>query len=104
MAINVVAYENILPISFANCFRTLEKKHLHEHELQLSDYDIKKYFEPNIMYFWYYLQLYNLTLKTSQAKIENIYFSTRNLYILGENTSKYCSQIILVHVHAIVFF
>ena len=31
-------------------------------------------------------------------------FSTRNLYILGENTSKYCSWIIVVHVHAIVFF
>ena len=33
-----------------------------------------------------------------------MYFSTRNLYILGENTSKYCSQIIVVHDHAIVFF
>ena len=26
------------------------------------------------------------------------------MYILGENTSKYCSRIIVVHVHAIVFF
>ena len=32
------------------------------------------------------------------------YFSVRNLYILGENTSKYCSRIIVVHVHAIAFF
>ena len=31
-------------------------------------------------------------------------FFTRNLYILGENTSKYYSRIILVHVHAAVFF
>ena len=31
-------------------------------------------------------------------------FSTRNLYILDENTSKYRSRIIVVHVHATVFF
>ena len=56
------------------------------------------------MLFWYYLQFFILTLKISQAKIVNIYFSTRNLYILVENTSKYCSRIIVVHVHATVFF
>ena len=56
------------------------------------------------MYFWYYLQFFYLTLKNPQAKIENIYFSTRNLYFLGKNTSKYCSRLIVVHVHAIVFF
>ena len=33
------------------------------------------------MYFWYFLQFFILTLKISQAKIVNIYFSTRNLYI-----------------------
>ena len=33
-----------------------------------------------------------------------MYFSTRNLYILEENTSIYCSRIIVVHVHAPVFF
>ena len=55
------------------------------------------------MYFWYYLQFFILTLKSSQAKIVNIYFATRNLYILGENTSKYCSRIIVVHVHATGF-
>ena len=74
--------------------------HLHEHELQLSDYNIYKYSDPNDMYFWYYLQLFILTLKSSYAKIVNIYFSTRNLYLLGKNTSKYCSKIIVVHVHA----
>ena len=33
------------------------------------------------MYFWYYLQFFNLTLKYPKAKIENIYFSTRNVYV-----------------------
>ena len=50
------------------------------------------------MCFWYYLQFFNLTLKNSKAKIENLYFSTRNWYILGKNTSKYCSRIIVGHV------
>ena len=44
-----------------------------------------------------------MTLKNSQAKIEKKYFSTRNLYMLGENTSKYCRRINVVNVHAIVF-
>ena len=40
--------------------------HLHKHDLQLFDYNISKYFYPNIMYFWYYLQkIFNLTLKNS---------------------------------------
>ena len=56
------------------------------------------------MYFWYLLQFFILTLKSSQAKIVTLYFSTRNLYILGENASKYCSRIIVDHVHATVFF
>ena len=50
-----------------------------------------------------YLQFFILTLKSSSAKTVNIYFSTRNLYILDENASKYCSQIIVVHVHATDF-
>ena len=33
-----------------------------------------------------------------------MYFPTRNLYILGENTSKYCSRILVVHVHATGLF
>ena len=56
------------------------------------------------MYIWYHLQFFILTLKISQAKIVNIYFSTRNFYILGKNTSKYCSRVIVVHSHATVFF
>ena len=70
------------------------ENHLHEHKLQYSDYDIKKYFDPNIMYFWYYLKFFVLTLKRSKAKIVNIYFSIRNLYILGENTSKYSDGLV----------
>ena len=54
------------------------------------------------MSFWYYLHFCILTLKSSQAKIVNIYISNRNLYILGENTSKYRSRIIVVYVHATV--
>ena len=46
----------------------------------------------------------NLALKSLKAKIVNRYFSTRNLYTFGENTFKYCSQIIVVHVHATVCF
>ena len=56
------------------------------------------------MYFWYFLQFCILNLKSSQAKLVNIYFSTRNLYILGENTSKYPRRIIVVYVRATVFF
>ena len=56
------------------------------------------------MYFWYFIQFFILTLKSSQAKIVNIYFSTRNLYILGKNTSKYYSRIIVVHDHPTGFF
>ena len=52
------------------------------------------------MYFWYYLQFFNLTLKFHKQNLKIYFFSTRNLYILGENTSKYCSQISVVHVHA----
>ena len=73
---------------------------MHDNELHLSDYDI----EPKYMYFWYYLQFFILTLKSSKAKIVSINLSTRNLYILGENASKYCSRIIVVHVQATGFF
>ena len=55
------------------------------------------------MYFWYYLQFFNLTLKNSLAKIENMYFSNRNLYIFGENTPKYCRRIIVVQDMQLVF-
>ena len=42
--------------------------------------------------------------KVHKKKNVNICFSTRNLYIFDENTSKYCSWMIVVHVHATVFF
>ena len=78
--------------------------HLHEHDLQLSNYNIYKYFDPNIMYFWYYLQFFILTLKKFISKKCKYIFFYQKFVHLGENTSKYCSQIIVVHVHAIVFF
>ena len=57
--------------------------------------------------YYVYLVLFTIfqfDLEKFTSKIENIYFSTRNLYIFGEITSKYCSRIIVAHVHAIVFF
>ena len=56
------------------------------------------------MYSWYYLHFFHFDLENFTSKNCEYIFSTRNLYILGENTSKYCSRIIVVHVHAIVFF
>ena len=43
-----------------------------------------------------------MTLKSSYAKIVNIYFSYQKFVHFGRNTSKYCSKIIVVHVHATV--
>ena len=33
-------------------------------------------------------------------KIQKLYLSTRNFYILGENTSEYCGRVVVGHVHA----
>ena len=41
-----------------------------------------------------------MNFSSSKRKIVN---NTRNTYVLGQNTSKYCSQIIVVHVHATFF-
>ena len=48
--------------------------------------------------------IFHFDLEKFIAKNCKRIFFTRNLYILGENTSKYCSRIIVVHVHEIVFF
>ena len=62
-------------------------------------------FDPNLFYFWYYLHFFfHFDIEKFISKIVNIYFSIRNLHIVGENTSKYCSLVIVVHVHAAVFF
>ena len=42
---------------------------LHEYKLQLADYDIKKYFDPNIKYFWYHLQFLILPWKVHEQKL-----------------------------------
>ena len=44
------------------------------------------------MYIWYYLQFFNLKYI--------FFYQSENVLHLGENTSKYCSLIIVVHVHA----
>ena len=36
------------------------ENHLHEHELQLSDYDIYKNFDPKYMYFWFNFSFFDL--------------------------------------------
>ena len=45
------------------------------------------------MYFWYYLQFFTLTLKSSLAKIAIIYCSTRNLLVLYVNFSDKCFKL-----------
>ena len=47
---------------------SLRENHLHEHEPQLSDCNILKYFDPNIVYFWYYLQFFKLTVKKNHKQ------------------------------------
>ena len=77
----------------------IRKKQLHEHELQLSDYNIQKYFCPNVQIFGRKKYIYNFCLWTFQGQNEKLY-TRKNTYNLGQNTSKYCSQIIIDHVHA----
>ena len=81
------------------------ENHLHEHELQLSDYNIWKHFDRIIMYFWYYLHFFfHFDLeKFISEKCKYIFFYQKFVH-LGENTSKYRSWIIVVHVHATVLF
>ena len=47
---------------------------------------------------------FQLDFEKFTSKNSKYIFSIRNLYILGVNTSKYYSLIIVVHVHATVFF
>ena len=56
------------------------------------------------MYFWYYLHFFYFDLEKFISKnCKDIFFYQRFVH-LGENTSKYCSPIIEVHVHETVFF
>ena len=68
------------------------ENHLHKHDILLI-----------LVLFTFF---FNLTLKSSKAKIVNckyIFFYQRFVH-LGENTSKYYSRIIVVHVQATFFF
>ena len=61
-------------------------------------------FDPIFFLFLVLFTIFHFDIEKFISKIVNIYFSTRNLYIVGENTSNYCSLAIVVHVHATVFF
>ena len=41
---------------------------LNEHDLQLFNYNVKRYFDPNFMYFWHYLQLFQFDLEKFISK------------------------------------
>ena len=43
--------------------------------------------------------IFNFDLEKFISKNCKYIFFSRNVYILGENTSKYCSRIFVVHVH-----
>ena len=47
--------------------------------------------------------IFHFDLKKFISKNINIYFSATNFEILAENNSKYCSRIIVAHVHAALF-
>ena len=64
---------------------------LHEHNPNSLTTIFRKYFDPNICISGIIYNSFYFDLEMYISKNVNIYFSTRNLYILGENTSKYCS-------------
>ena len=55
------------------------------------------------MYFWYNLHFHFDLEKFAGKNCKYIFFYQKSVH-LGENTSKYCSMIIVVHVHATVCF
>ena len=56
------------------------------------------------MFFCYYLHFFLFDLEKFTSKNCKYLFFYQKFVHLGENTSKYCSRIIVVHVHATVFF
>ena len=81
---------------------TTQRSKLHSLGLMLYKINLAIPFEgsrPKYMFFWYYLQCFILTLKNCKY----ILFYQKCVH-LEENTSIYCSRIIVLHVHAIVFF
>ena len=81
---------------------TTQRSKLHSLGLMLYRINLAIPFEgsrPKYMFFWYYLQCFILTLKNCKY----ILFYQKCVH-LEENTSIYCSRIIVLHVHAIVFF
>ena len=56
------------------------------------------------MYFCYYLHFFLFDLEKFISKNCKYIFFYQKFVHLGENTFKYCSRIIVVHVHATVLF
>ena len=79
------------------------ENHLHKHELQLSD-NIYRSILTQIYVFLVLFTIFHFDLEKFISKnCKNIFFYQKFVH-LGKNTSIYCSRIIVVHVHATVFF
>ena len=76
----------------------LKRKHLHEHELQLSYYNMGKYGCPNIQNSGTNIFFPIFVYKLCMVKIQNCKYYQKYIY-LGQNTFPYCSQTIVAHVH-----
>ena len=69
-----------------------------------NDFYRKKGFEskflPKFNVFLVLFTIFHFDLEKFTGRNCKYLLVTRNLYIFGQTTSKYCSQIIVVHVHA----
>ena len=86
------------------CLVNFKEIHLHEHELKVSDYNIKKYFDPNKYVFLILFTIFHFDPEKFKSKNCKYIFFYQKFAHLGENTTIYCCRIIVVHVHAAVFF
>ena len=81
------------------CWVNFGEKHLHEHELQLPDYNISKYFRPNVQIYGRKKIVFPLfAYKFFMVKIKTCKKYRKYIY-LGQNTFTYCSWITVVLVH-----
>ena len=67
------------------------ENHLHEHELQLSDYNIKKYFDPNICISGIIYSFHFDLEKFISKNCKYIFFYQKFAHF-GVNTSKFDSD------------
>ena len=80
------------------------ENNLHKHELQLSDYNMEKYFRPNVqisgrkIFFSFPILAYKFfKVKSKNCKYQKCIF-------LGQNTFPYCSWITVVLVYVNIFY